>query len=313
MIKNKFFILLVIVFFIVFLNKISANEQISYNLNTEIIILDNGVLEFKNTFSIDSQDIIDNNYNIYFNFFNINNEFINIKINSIEFTDFFIEEGVLYLNLENINKTELFNFEINYFTDSFTYKNKNDWYIEYIPLFSTKADTLLICVSENYIVNNVPLSLSSTYLESNNLYFLFNNISYLKFNYNVKNNIYNKKDNNAFLFLFLIVFLIILVSIYLIFYKIKLNKSNNKIKNKDILKSEDKFKDLLLGLNENEQKIIKLLLLKDGISQKNIALKTFLPKGTVSRNIKKLESKDYIVIKPYGVTHKIFLSQIFKK
>ena len=83
--------------------------------------------------------------------------------------------------------------------------------------------------------------------------------------------------------------------------------------NNSQIESDNKIKDLLLGLNENEQKIIKLLLNEDGLSQKKISLKTFLPKGTVSRNIKKLESKDYILIKPYGATHKIFLGNIFKK
>jgi len=68
----------------------------------------------------------------------------------------------------------------------------------------------------------------------------------------------------------------------------------------------------MLGLNENEQKIIKLLLVEDGLSQQKVALKLFLPKGTVSRNIQKLEDKGYIEIKKYGVTNKIFLSSLFE-
>lgn len=38
-----------------------------------------------------------------------------------------------------------------------------------------------------------------------------------------------------------------------------------------------------------------------------------LPKGTTSRNIKKLVSKGYLEIKKYGVSNKVFLGEIFNK
>ena len=51
----------------------------------------------------------------------------------------------------------------------------------------------------------------------------------------------------------------------------------------------------------------------EGQSQKIIAAKSFLPKGTVSRNIQKLVDKGYIDIKKYGVSNKLFLGEVFKK
>jgi len=303
--KKNIFVVTVLFIFILSLNNVFANYNID-DLDSQITILDNGFHEFKNTFTIANDQIVDNT--IILNFINIDPEYIFIKINNSELNDFNLDYNILYLNLANINLEDTYNIEITYYTDYFTFKNSN-WYLEYIPLFSTKANSLLIIVSEDYKAINISQSLSSSYIESNELHFLFNNISYLKFNYNLKNNINNNhKNNNVLEFIILLVVLLILYGGYFIF------KNNKKRKKKKIINSSDnKIKDLLLGLNENEQKIIKLLLNEDGLSQKKISLKTFLPKGTVSRNIKKLESKDYILIKPYGATHKIFLRDIFKK
>ena len=104
-------------------------------------------------------------------------------------------------------------------------------------------------------------------------------------------------------YIIILVSIIGIISIYFAYTK------KPKVKNKTKNKSED----LLLGLNENEQKIIKVIMENEGQTQKVITAKCFLPKGTVSRNIKKLSDKGYIEIKKYGVSNKVFLGEIFKK
>jgi uncharacterized membrane protein len=168
---------------------------------------------------------------------------------------------------------------------------RNPFSLEHISeniLFETSIDNFNL---ENNI-NSGNISLKEDYLN-----ITFFNKSYIELNYNIeKEN--TVKNKNLLLYYISIVLIFILLIFFLVFrFKIKDKSKNN----------------LLKGLNKNEQKIIKLLLEKKQITQKKIALETDLTKASISRNLKKLENKNYIKIIPYGRTNKIELGDIFKK
>lgn len=75
----------------------------------------------------------------------------------------------------------------------------------------------------------------------------------------------------------------------------------------------ERQKDLLKILSENEEKIVKELLKEDHIIQRNLLVRTGLPKSTLSRAIKKLEVKGIVKVNTVGNTNRVELSEEFKK
>jgi len=203
-----------------------------------------------------------------------------VKINNQKFSNFSYTTELLTLNLDNIPET--LNIEIIYLTDYYTSKNSGVWNLNYSSKHFSKINNLKITLPKDAEVKQLVIT--------------FKDVTEINVNYDLKT--VTSKDN----YYLLLIFPIVLTVGYLL----------TKIKPKKKIKTETK-KDLLLGLNENEQKIIKIIMENEGQSQKIITAKSFLPKGTVSRNIKKLMDKGYIDIKKYGVSNKLFLGEVFKK
>jgi len=294
---KKFKIITILFVFLLFCVSIHANTVDS--LNTKIIIRDNGVLEIHDFIKI----IISNENYILLNIppvldLQINSDFKNYSYN--------FDNNTLYISLNNtVDNNTLLSFEIIYLTDVFSTKKGNDWNISYYSSIQKKLDSFEIILPTNVIINNLSTDYNSIYLNNNQFTIYTKNISNFCINYslnNLKLDNNNNNNNNNNKWNFLIICIILLIIISTLFLKNKKKKNNIKKNN-----------DLLLGLNENEQKIINLLFVENGISQKKIALRLFLPKGTVSRNITKLKDKGYIKINKYGVTNKVFLGEIFLK
>lgn len=216
-----------------------------------------------------------------------------VKINNQKFSNFSYTTELLILNLDNLPET--LNIEIIYLTDYYTSKKSGVWNLNYSSKHFAKINNLKITLPKDAEVKETSQPYS-TQVINGQLVITFKEVTEINVNYDLKT---VTSKNNYYL---LLIFPVILIVGYLL----------TKIKPKKKIKTEIK-KDLLLGLNENEQKIIKIIMENEGQSQKIITAKSFLPKGTVSRNIKKLMDKGYIDIKKYGVSNKLFLGEVFKK
>jgi len=213
-----------------------------------------------------------------------------VKINNQKYSNFAHTFDLLTINLDFIPNT--LNLEIIYLTDYYTTKNNGIWNLKYVSKYIEMINTLIITLPKNAEIKET-VQPYSTLASNKQLVLFFKDVKEINISYDLKN---IESKNNYYLLLIPFLFII-----GYLFYKIKPIK---KIKRK---------KDLCLGLNENEQKIMKVIMENEGQSQKVITAKCFLPKGTVSRNIKKLVNKGYIDIKKYGVCNKLFLGEVFKK
>jgi uncharacterized membrane protein len=192
--------------------------------------------------------------------------------------------------------------EIVYLTDRYTSKKEGLWSIDYYPIFNDYTDSLEIKFPEYTEIRNVSTDLRFISPEGNKFVLSYKDpVSSFKVDYLLKPTSF---PDRSFSFLnFLIPFFIAFTLTFFGLRKYNKYKKNN-LNNKD---------ELLLGLNENEQKIIKVVIEKNGILQKYLDKETSLPKGTVSRNLKKLENKGYVSIKSFGVNNKVFLGNVFLK
>jgi uncharacterized membrane protein len=299
--------LLLIFSFVIFSSNLFAYNI--DNLDTYISVRSNGVLEVHDYLSvsnIDSNFLVLDTVPVY--------DLI-IKIDNEKYNYYSYDLNTLEIELKYINKGIDLDLEIVYLTDFYSNKEKLNWIINYKPLFLENVNDFRLDLPENSSINTVSIDLNKVSVINNRFSVIDVNLLSLDINYfinNIKLDESSSKDLNK-LYLGLVIFIIIMTIFFIlnIINKKTLYVKSNK-KNKENKSTKD-FNDLLLGLNENEQKIINLLLVETGLSQKKISLKLFLPKGTVSRNIKKLEEKGYIEIKKYGVTNKVFLSKLFKE
>lgn len=120
------------------------------------------------------------------------------------------------------------------------------------------------------------------------------------------------KANNKYLVWILIVFLIVLITFYLTKnklrnllklkgQKLKKRKAKNKI-------SIVKIDTLLKALSQRERQIVEALMAHNGEStQAKIRYDTSIPKASLSRHLKTLESKKIIEVKRIGRTSKLRL------
>ncbi len=198
------------------------------------------------------------------------------------------------------------NLEIIYLTDVYSYKQGNVWSVIYYPLFKEYTDTLKFTFPKNTEIIDLSVDLQNISIVNNQFVLTLNNpVSSLDINYSL-NHVVLPESNNFNYLTYIISILLGLTLLFSGIYIILRKKKSVKV----IKESKE---DLLLGLNENEQKIIKIILENDGILQKSLSKECFLPKGTVSRNLKKLESKGYIEIKRYGINKKVFSGKVFSK
>jgi uncharacterized membrane protein len=214
-----------------------------------------------------------------------------VKINNQRYSNISYTTDLLTINIDtNLSNIDL---EIIYLTDYYTSKSESLWNINYSSRYLEKMDKLTLTLPKDAQTKDLT-NISSARVVNGQLVITLLDSKEINVNYRL---VSLKKRNYYFLLILLI------IPIYFLFIKKKKRK-----------RSEKKDDSLLLGLNENEQKIVKLLLdQKEGLTQKQISLKLFLPKGTVSRNITKLVDKGYLEIKKYGVSNKVFLGEVFKK
>jgi uncharacterized membrane protein len=291
---NKFLIFFIIIF--ISYNISAFNVE---NINTKIIIRENGTLQISDTILLTNVEplekitlpmvsvydlIIDSN----FKDFNYSNSFNSLTIN---IPDCCILDNSVYL-------------DIIYLTDVYSFKKEAVWSISYLPIFGDVTNNFNLVFPKNTKLIDLSVNFKNVSIIDNQFVVFLTDVSNFDTNYSINYKLLNNSNTKKSLFNFIYILIIILIVSFMVCYLLKKNKSFVVIK---------KNKNLLLGLNENEQKIINLLLSENGLSQKKITLKLFLPKGTISRNIKKLEQKGYIEIKKYGVTNKVFLGKVFSK
>ncbi len=214
-----------------------------------------------------------------------------IKINNQRYSNISYTTELLTINLEP-NRSQI-DLEIIYLTDYYISKSESLWNINYGSRYIEKIDKIILTLPKDAQTKDLTNISSAKVVNGQMVITLINSN-----NISVSYSLVSLKKNNYYLLLILLI-----IPIYFLLKKKKRTK-----------RPEKKEDSLLLGLNENEQKIIKLLLdQKEGLTQKQIALKLFLPKGTISRNIQKLVDKGYLEIKKYGVSNKVFLGEVFKK
>jgi len=214
-----------------------------------------------------------------------------IKINNQRYSNISYTTDLLTINIDpNLSNIDL---EIIYLTDYYTSKSESLWYVNYSSRYLEKIDKITLTLPKDAQTKDLT-NISSAKVINGQMVITLLDSKEINIYYTL---VSLKKRNYYFLLILLI------IPIYFLLIKKKKRK-----------RSEKKDDSLLLGLNENEQKIVKLLLdQKEGLTQKQISLKLFLPKGTVSRNITKLVDKGYLEIKKYGVSNKVFLGEVFKK
>lgn len=288
--KKYLFIIFIILFF--------SSNFFAYsieNIDTKIIIKENGVLEITDV--------------IFFKNVNNNEEIILPIIPVYDLKIKTDNKGITYsysldyltINLNNCCLLDnSITINIVYLTDFYTLKKGSIWTIDYYPIFREYVDTFSIYFLKNTEIINFSDDYKNIHIKDNKfLYTSDNFISNFRVDYSINiNNIEENKNFNKFILYFFILILLIIMVYFFI---------------RNIFVSKKKDNSLLLGLNENEQKIINIIIKENGILQKKISKECFLPKGTVSRNLKKLESKGYIEIKRYGVNKKVFLGPVFSK
>lgn len=213
-----------------------------------------------------------------------------VKINNQRYSNISYTTDLLTINIDpNLSNIDL---EIIYLTDYYTSKSESLWNINYSSRYLEKMDKLTLTLPKDAQTKDLT-NISSARVVNGQLVITLLDSKEINVNYRLV----SLKKRNYYLLLILLI-----IPIYFLLIKKKRTKKSEK---------DD---SLLLGLNENEQKIVKLLLdQKEGLTQKQISLKLFLPKGTVSRNIQKLVDKGYLEIKKYGVSNKVFLGEVFKK
>ncbi|MFH0905988.1 MAG: helix-turn-helix domain-containing protein [archaeon] len=249
-----------------------------------------------------------------------NNSNKEILIKLVPLYDFVLNSKTINYSIDSNNNLKLifdnnnikdFNIEFIYLTDYYLSKDNSEWNISYNPLLvNTQLEKIEILLPKDIEICQISQNWQIGIIEERFLV-TTNNINNFNLKYKVSaiKKLYINEDNGKqypnYTWLVVLVFVIIIAGLIIggyLFY-------NRKKKTF----ASDNGKNLLLGLNENEQKIVTHLLKEEGLSQKVLSSKLFLPKGTVSRNITKLQEKGYLEVKPYGVTHKIFLSNIFNK
>ncbi|HRS42828.1 MAG TPA: winged helix-turn-helix transcriptional regulator [Candidatus Diapherotrites archaeon] len=221
-----------------------------------------------------------------------------VKINNHKTDSISYNLNTLTINLnDNLKDLKKINIEIIYLTDYYTNKEKGTWILNYGSRYKNKIDELKITLPKNAKILDTPSGATAQVINKQ-INLSLKEIAETHINYEMP-----ESSSGPNYYVMILVLIIGIVSFYFAY------KKKPKVKNK----TKSKTSDLLLGLNENEQKIIKVVMEKEGQTQKAITAKSFLPKGTVSRNIKKLSDKGYIEIKKYGVSNKIFLGEVFNK
>lgn len=294
----KYYNILIIIFIIFF--SVNINAYNIERIDTSAILRDNGIIQVSDKLiltEVNKSDVIT------FLIFPV----YDLKIKS-DYKDLTYSYS---LNTLTVNASDCcilnnsLHLEIIYLTDFYSYKNGNVWSVIYYPLFKEYTDSLKFIFPKNTEIIDLSVDFQNISIVNNQFVLTLNNpVSSLDVNYSLNQVTLPESYNfNYFKYIFIFLILTLLFSGVYIFLR----------KKKKVKVIKENKEDLLLGLNENEQKIIKVIIDNEGILQKSLSKECFLPKGTVSRNLKKLESKGYIEIKRYGINKKVFLGKVFSK
>ncbi|MFA5745460.1 MAG: winged helix-turn-helix transcriptional regulator [archaeon] len=227
-----------------------------------------------------------------------------VKINGIKHTNISYTTDTLTINISNLSiSNKSLNLDLIYLTDYYTSKQEGIWQLSYISRYANKLGNIEITLPRNSKLNNTSENPIAIETINDSLILKFSNLNSITIDYI---NTPTKTNNYSFTLITSIIILVIGTITFIIF------KQKNK-KEKTIVQNKSTNENLLLGLNENEQKIMKIVIAEEGQTQKSISGKLLLPKGTISRNIQKLIDKGYLEIKKYGISNKIFLGEVFRK
>lgn len=183
-------------------------------------------------------------------------------------------------------------------TDILTSKNKENWLFELkTPIFENYYCAILLPknIQINYINSPNPVRITN---KDNRIQIISTgqdqNIQ-IKIQYK-KNNF--KETYNYFWF-GLIFGIIVTVCFLVLFFKNKKRRNN---------KEPEQVTDTLLEeLSDRQKEIIDILNSKKIVTQHYLLKELKMPKSSLSRNLKSLETKEIIEIKRYGITNKILL------
>ena len=98
------------------------------------------------------------------------------------------------------------------------------------------------------------------------------------------------------------------LGVYLLFFEKSHQTLINKLKEDASIKSEsEKFNLILMGLNEDEKKILASVKDQDGITQHTLGLRTDMHKSKLSIIVGMLEQKGLVKREKKGKTNQVFL------
>lgn len=105
-----------------------------------------------------------------------------------------------------------------------------------------------------------------------------------------------------------VVFSTLSLGVYLLFFEKSHQILLKKLKDNSSLKSkEEKFNFILMGLNEDEKRVLTAIKDQDGITQHTLGIRTNLHKSKLSIIVGILEQKGLIKKEKKGKTNQLFL------
>lgn len=230
------------------------------------------------------------------------------------------ENGFVYI--DGITNFEKFK---NFSSSSYTYKNGENWLLNIS--FDDFFDYYIyeLTMPENSIINYIKTTPNLRFETINNRIVLIGTGEKQKFEIIIQYKLNNNNQEESFNYYYLILFfLIIVVVVFIIFYfkyKIKFKKIRKSL-NKDITPVNNEKNNLLIdkieinlddeflekyNLNFRQKEILKIILEKNEITQKDLEKILKIPKSSLSRNINSLINKNLINKKSLGGTNLLFL------
>ena len=246
---NKF-----LVFFLIILISYNLSAFNVENINTNIIIRENGTLQISDTILLTNVEplekitlpivsvydlVIDSDFKDLNYSYSFNTLIINIP-------DCCILDNSVYL-------------DVIYLTDVYSFKKEAVWSTSYLPIFGNITNNFNLVFPKNTELIDLSVDFRNVSIIDNQFVVSLTDVSNFDTNYSINYKLLNHSNTNKSLFNFIYILIIILIISFMTYYLLNKKKSFVVI---------EKNENLLLGLNENEQKIINLLLCENGLSQK---------------------------------------------
>jgi uncharacterized membrane protein len=311
--------ILIALFILIFSLSVSAASIEFYEINGEI--RENGNFLLKHFVSIDSSELSEIVFSL--------NKCTLVRVYDLQGNLEFIEseqEVRVFPRLKQQN----YSLTLEFFSEKLTSKSSGEWLFEYtfssehlikdfsMQLLLPKNSSLLSTQPEAIVFTqgqNLAIKWSSLNASPQNFKAVYSFASIPPSN--------GVEESNPLMFIFFVAIIIALTVaaiVIVLFYFIKLKpkkpfspKPLTQPKPKDGEKISQGKKDILRTLSENEKKIILILLDKRDLTQRKLQIESTFPKSTLSRTLKKLQSRELIEIHSIGNTNKVCLSKWFKE